>query len=324
MRKKITYRLPFVLMVVGVFISVLPAFLLWPASSAYGQQVSDPNFNAEVQHPAYVRSHPKVLFDEAHFNFHTLGGTYKAFADLISNDGYRVTTNKQKFSNQALKGYDVLVVAGALGEQYTDNSQVPKPAFTEAECDAVRNWVQRGGGLLLLTDHEPVASGAENLAKRFGVEMSKRVVLDQSNHLANYYPALIEYKRDNHLLADTPIIDGRNSAERINNVLIFSGQSLSVPAGSAAFLKLADTAYEKLPSGEKVSAGGRAQAVAIKYGKGRVVVTADAGMLSAQLVTEDVTGKGDIQTHPWGMNLPGNDNRQLALNIMHWISGLLK
>jgi hypothetical protein len=24
-----------------------------------------------------------------------------------------------------------------------------------------------------------------------------------------------------------------------------------------------------------------------------------------------------------GMNLPGNDNRQLALNIMHWVSGRL-
>jgi len=55
-----------------------------------------------------------------------------------------------------------------------------------------------------------------------------------------------------------------------------------------------------------------------------VIVTADAGMLSAQLITEDVTGKGDIQTHPWGMNFPGNDNRQLTLNIMHWLSGLLK
>ena len=25
-----------------------------------------------------------------------------------------------------------------------------------------------------------------------------------------------------------------------------------------------------------------------------------------------------------GMNVPGSDNRQLALNIMHWLSGVLK
>jgi hypothetical protein len=26
---------------------------------------------------------------------------------------------------------------------------------------------------------------------------------------------------------------------------------------------------------------------------------------------------------PMGMNAPNNDDRQLALNIMHWLSGLL-
>jgi len=26
----------------------------------------------------------------------------------------------------------------------------------------------------------------------------------------------------------------------------------------------------------------------------------------------------------FGMNRPGIDNRQLALNIMHWLSGMLK
>jgi hypothetical protein len=25
----------------------------------------------------------------------------------------------------------------------------------------------------------------------------------------------------------------------------------------------------------------------------------------------------------FGMNIPGNDNRQFALNLMHWLSGLL-
>jgi hypothetical protein len=39
-------------------------------------------------------------------------------------------------------------------------------------------------------------------------------------------------------------------------------------------------------------------------------------MLSAQV-------GGPNQTK-FGMNYPGIDNRQLALNIMHWLSGLLK
>jgi hypothetical protein len=30
------------------------------------------------------------------------------------------------------------------------------------------------------------------------------------------------------------------------------------------------------------------------------------------------------ERRPFGMNVPGIDNRQLALNIMHWLSSLLK
>jgi hypothetical protein len=30
------------------------------------------------------------------------------------------------------------------------------------------------------------------------------------------------------------------------------------------------------------------------------------------------------ENEPVGMNYPGIDNKQLALNIMHWLSGLLK
>ena len=54
----------------------------------------------------------------------------------------------------------------------------------------------------------------------------------------------------------------------------------------------------------------------MKFGKGRVIFLGEAGMLSAQVVGPQRT--------PFGMNVPGIDNRQLALNIMHWLSGLLK
>jgi hypothetical protein len=303
----------------------LPFFLLLPflGVPAHGQQANDPNFNTRIIHPAYVKTHPKVLFDEAHFNFHKSVGTYKAFVDLITNDGYRVTANKQKFSRESLRSYDILVVAGPLGAKEPGDPKAGQSAFTDQECDAVKDWVFRGGRLLLLTDHEPVASAAEGLTKRLGIDVSKRVVLDQSNHMKGFYPALIEYSRDHGLLAEHPIIRGRSPSEQVNKVLVFSGQSLRCSAACSAILELAGTAYENLPNGEKISAAGRAQALAFHFGKGRVVITGDAGLLSAQLVTEDVSGKGDIQTHPWGMNFPGNDNRQLTLNILHWLSGLL-
>ena len=99
--------------------------------------------------------------------------------------------------------------------------------------------------------------------------------------------------------------------------MVFGGQSLKGPSGTDAVLKLADTAEDTAPSpGKNSSAAGRAQAIAFRLGKGRVVMLGDAAMLSAQ-----VTGP---ENKPFGMNVPGIDNRQLALNIMHWLSGMLK
>lgn len=59
------------------------------------------------------------------------------------------------------------------------------------------------------------------------------------------------------------------------------------------------------------SAAGRSQALALPFGKGRVVVTGEAAMLTAQ-------------NQNFGMNYPGTDDRQFVLNIMHWLTSLLK
>ena len=58
----------------------------------------DPEFNTSVENPAYKREGPRVMFDEAHHNFHTTEGRYKPFVDLLMNDGYRVIRNRQPFS----------------------------------------------------------------------------------------------------------------------------------------------------------------------------------------------------------------------------------
>jgi hypothetical protein len=72
---------------------------------------------------------------------------------------------------------------------------------------------------------------------------------------------------------------------------------------------------EAPPDHRQISAAGRAQGLALEFGKGRVVVLGEAAMLTAQVA---------LRGFRFGMNVPGIDNRQLALNIMHWLSGLLR
>jgi hypothetical protein len=161
----------------------------------------------------------------------------------------------------------------------------------------------------------------ERLGLRFGVEMSKGYTGDPANRDPETgSDSFIRYDRENKLLGDHPITRGRNDGEKISRVIAFTGQSLRGPQGSFSFMKLADTAIDVTPARagveeKQASAAGRSQGIAFKFGKGRVVVLAEAGMLSAQLA-----GPRKMK---FGMNRPGIDNRQLALNIMHWLSRLL-
>ena len=278
------------------------------------QQAMDPDFVAKVARPAYVESHPKVLFDEAHKNFHTAGGRYKPFVDLITSDGYQVTSNQEKFQPGVLKGIEILITANASGGLPDPG----KPAFTEAECDTVRDWVRDGGSLLLVADHAPFGDANEMLSQRFGVEMSKVYTIDPAHADLSQggNEGWIVYSRENGLLVDHSITAGRSAAERINSVTAFTGQSLKGPEGSQAFLRLADTALDvDRKTKKEVSAAGRAQGIALRLGNGRVVILGEAAMMTAQ-----VAGTEKLK---FGMNRPGNDDKQMALNIMHWLSGLL-
>jgi hypothetical protein len=65
------------------------------APSADAQQVADTSFRPPIPAPAYRPGRgPVVLLDEAHFNFHTAGGRYKPFAELLRRDGYVVEPSR--------------------------------------------------------------------------------------------------------------------------------------------------------------------------------------------------------------------------------------
>jgi hypothetical protein len=299
-------------------------------------QLSDPAFDATVPDPAYSTIHPKVLFDEAHFNVHTAAGSYRPFVTLLRNDGYGVASSKAKFSESALKGQDILVIANALGSPDPDTPEAGHAAFEEKECDAVADWVRNGGALLLVTDHEPTGAAAQNLARRFSVTMGKGTAFRKSALYRSGLgpPVWFLFSRENGLLGDHPITRGRSPAERLNRVLDFTGQSLTVPEGATAFLKFNEDAFEvqdgkileKLPPDTVMkgatSVSGRAQGIALRFAKGRVVIVGEAAMLTAA-VDRYKNQKGEDQESRSGMAETRFDDKQLVLNVMHWLSRLL-
>jgi hypothetical protein len=288
-------------------------------------QQADAKFDPRVEHPAYATAGPRVVIDEAHRNFHTASGRYRPFARLIGNDGYRVVPGRAAFTAERLESGDILVISNAEGP----NNHEWGSAFTSQEIGAVHDWVSGGGSLLLIADHFPMGGAAEKLSQAFGVDMAKGMTEDTLNCEGKETTSIV-YSRENGLLASHPVTDGRNAEERVARVVAFTGQSVSVPSGAVAFLRLGATARDFVPRepkiekvggdtritpqyGDPVPAAGRAQGIALEVGKGRVVILGEAAMMTAQ-----ISGDG----HPFGMNVPGNDNRKLALNIMHWLSRL--
>ncbi len=293
------------------------AMLVSVPHGALAQQFPDPEFDAKVERPAYTDRHPVVFIDEAHHNFHTAGNRYKPLADLLTNDGFTVEANREKFTPGTLKNCAILVISNAQGEALMQDPRVASAAFEPAECKAVRDWVQEGGALLLIADHHPWGAACDILASKLGIEMGRSMTLDPTN-AERGFPAQLNYSRLNGLLGDHPILMGRDGSERIDRVVTFTGQSLKGPAGSVALLKLARSAFDQSrPNrpGRNGPAAGRAQGLAFELGKGRVVALGEAAMLSAQIQGR----QGGLHM---GMNVPGTDNRQFALNLMHWLSGL--
>ncbi|HSN68542.1 MAG TPA: DUF4350 domain-containing protein, partial [Thermoanaerobaculia bacterium] len=217
------------------FIPVVAVAIALPASaSAQIQQLPDSAFHPTVESPAFTARHPKILFDEAHHNFHTLDGRYQGFGELMRADGCTTTPNREPFSEKTLKGYDVLVIANALGAvpTGTNDSLVTQSAFRPEEIEAVHHWVSQGGALLFIADHAPFGSAAGALGERFGVNMSKGYSGDTLQAQDPKSATNILFTRERGTLGDHPIMNGRSEKERIGKVVAFTGQSLLGPAGS--------------------------------------------------------------------------------------------
>lgn len=327
-RNEMMWRANILLLVISLTCESITSSQYTPGKKSLGElpysnsQQADSNFKPTVTHPTYVKVHPKVLFDGAHNNSSVSLRQYAPFISLTSKDGYKITTGTEKFSTGSLKQYSVLIIVNASGPEGHRDA----PAFTDEECDAVRDWVSRGGALLLVTDQAPYSAAASSLSKRFGVDLTIGYTIDKVhyNKDANDQTELV-FTRADGLVVNHPITNGYHADERIDRVISFTGTSVKGPTNSVAFLKLSDTAFDVLPAEIKpgsgngaaqeprlVSAAGRAQGVAFELGKGRAVFLSEAAMLTAQVTPQGVN---------FGMNVAGFDNSQLALNIMHWLSG---
>ena len=297
------------------------SWIVWPS------QTVDRSYAPLLEHPAFAAgARPRVVVDEGHLNAQTSSGGYRAFARLLQRDGFRVMSSEGRITAAALRGADIFVTVNPLGyiglAQHLANLahleravRLNADAFDADEALRVAEWVAAGGRALIVADHAPAGLAARRLALSFGVEMTNWWAEDRSR-------SDITFTRLNGGVREHPITIGRTSAERVNAVMTFTGQALKPPPGASVLLQFSASAREypfrRSRDEEGRSVAGLAQAVALPYGRGRVVVLGEAAALTAQRI--DAADAASILI---GMNRRDVDNQQFALNIVHWLMGLI-
>jgi hypothetical protein len=286
------------------------------------KQEADKSFLPEINNPAYdADCGPVIFIDEAHNNFHTIGGRYKPFADFLGKDGYRVRPFQTPFTRSALAQGKILVISNALHVSNLEKWELPTPsAFTEEEILAVREWVEGGGSLFLIADHMPMPGAAADLAAAFGFKFHNGYAVYHDK--ARWRPPVV-FSRDNRTLLDHAIINGRDTSERIDSVATFTGQAFLIPDraqplllfGSDYVLYFTEKVGSLTEETPKISAEGMFQGAVLEYGQGRLAVFGEAAMFTAQRVGE----------RKMGMISPvAKHNPQFLLNIIHWLDRIIE
>ncbi len=288
--------------------------------AACGQGV---DFDARVEKPAFADTGAVLLFDRGHHERHDIDTTYRPFAALARNDGLEVEAVDGPLTAEALARGRILAIVAASADTDTNAA----PAFSRAEIDALLSWVRGGGSLLLVTDHYPYPNAVEALVNALGLDVAKGMTFDPAHFReGSGDESRLIFSRANRLLAAHPVTEGRDKAEPVGLVETFTGDAFRPRRrGIVPILALAPTAVNRAGTpavsrqdgdtivrvtfGAPVPATGWCQGAALELGKGRVVLLAEAAMITAQ---ED--GGRRI-----GMNAPGNDNRRLLLNILNWL-----
>ena len=281
----------------------LAGALAIPAVPALAQQVVDPDADTAVTDPAFpAGAGPVVLVDSAHGERQTLATDYAPFGALLTHDGYVVRDFDEPFSAASLDDAGVLVIADPVNPR--DPANQPKyqstSAFTPQEIATITAWVKGGGALLMIADHPPYAGSLRALAASFGFDIEM--------YAAQHVPKEEYFSFANGDLVDGPLTHG------LPQIQTFYGTAFTAPAAATPLLRF-DSSWTMLVTDKppRPMTPEDLRGATLAVGKGRVVLLAEAGAWSAQLVGR--------KKDPMGFNAPGaRGNKRFIRNVVRWLT----
>lgn len=130
---------------------------------------------------------------------------------------------------------------------------LPTPsAFTTEEIQAVKEWVEAGGSLFLISDHTPFPGAAEGLAGGVGLRFHNGFAFDPVQlYLAKscLLPNEIQiFRPADAPLREHPITNGRSAAERVDSIGTFTGQAFEPAGGTEPLMVFGPAVVRLLPT----------------------------------------------------------------------------
>lgn len=291
---------------------VLPLFLLiMHCQLVSAQQLPDTSQFFTIEKVAYPKGEgPWVFVDAAHNNFHTLAGRYVAFGNVLSADGYQLKDQEEVISPEVLSACKVYVIANPLHESNVGNWTNPCPsAFTKAEITALQQWVEAGGSLFLIADHMPFGGAAKDLAAAFGIEWLNCFAMDNRRRNVECFT------HANGSLGKVTLTEG------LDSVVTFTGSAFRAPDHAEIIIPLdeeytllsPEIAWQFTDDTPALSGDGWQQIAYFSFGKGRVAISGEAAMFSAQLAGPN--------KRKMGMNNDAaRENVQLLRKLVGWLA----
>ncbi len=188
---------------------------------------------------------------------------------------------------ERLAGADVLVIAHPSDPRWEATTGEGEPRLSAAEIATIGDWVEGGGGLIVLgeTEQEKYGNNLNELLDRFGIEIETTTVQDYERHR----------EAPSWVLADLVAADGAGGSDPLTGVeeaCFYRAGTLAVHNGARV---IARTSPSAAPPAAPLAAVG-------EHGAGRVVVLSDS----------DLFGDDCIEAL---------DHRSLWVNLAYWAAG---
>ncbi|MDI6810555.1 MAG: DUF4350 domain-containing protein [archaeon] len=213
-----------------------------------------------------------ILFDEAQYT--QLTGNLANFTDLIRKEGYtaeRLTDGPITFD--LLKNYKVLIIGWS------------SETFSNSEIDAIVNFVENGGGLLLMAEGWSWEGDID--------ELPLNQIAARLNYIINNDVITGEWIEPGHVISLLTDIRTHPVTANVSAVHVVSGSSITGSGASEVVL----------------SDDGKAVVIAGESGKGRFVFIGDSDVFSNIEYDRDEI-----------IPLNEADNEQLGKNAINWLA----